>query len=294
MPTIPLSSTLQSALAGPTAWRFENELGPIFCPRWFCCTDSNAMSITDGKEPVAVITLSPNPAFTGETVSYSGTDSYDPDGSITGYDWDFESHTPGSGTASAGTLNYSTAGTYTIELIVQDGTSLKSSPARVELVVNQTEFQGYLATTGGVEYTDDVGAITWGNLDLGQSGNSLIVYDVKIDPATQHLPENKKTIWRCTRGQSIGPGDNGGVAVSNSGGASWKRRTPTITNTWGDSPAPVIGDVSFRQLIFVGSRLFVLATWQNNSSEWRSTIFYTDDAPKMRTDTGQTVTWTEL
>jgi hypothetical protein len=286
MPTTPFSDDLVDKLKGATAWRFDSKLGPVFTPRFFCCTDPNALGISDGKEPVAIIQLSPSPAFTNETVDYDGTLSYDPDGSITGYAWTFESHTPTSGTANSGTLNYSTSGTYTIELVVTDGTGLKSSPARTELVVVDPAFMGYVATSSGVFYSDGTNPVTWIDKNSGLSGDDLVANWVAIDPATQTLPEASKTVWRST---------DGGIQVSNDGGASWTEKNPsTIPNDQGDSPAPTVSDVSFQQLHFVGDRLFVIGTWANGSGDERSAIFYTDNAPDVRSDTSATVTWSNV
>lgn len=287
MPTSPLSSNLQNKLDDATAWKFETQLGPVFTPRFFCCNSPNTLSISDGKEPVAVIDLSETTAFTGDGITYTGTASYDPDGSITGYAWSFESHTPASGTASSGTLQYNTAGTYTIELTVTDGTGLQSSPARVELVI-VAKYAHVLTggDNGGVYYSDGQSPITWTAKNTGLSGNDLVVYDVLVDPTTISLSDAQKTIWRATAG---------GIQVSNDGGSSWAEKNPgTVSNFWSDSPAPTVGDLTWRDLHFNSGRLFAMATWQNGSSEWRSWIFYTDDAIDMVADTSGSVTWTEV
>lgn len=286
MPTSPLSSSLVTKLKAATAWRFNAQLGPVFSPRFFCCDSPNSMGLSEGKEPVAVINLSPNPALVGETVSYDGTDSYDPDGSITGYAWSFEDHTPASGTASAGTLNYGTAGTFTVQLIVTDGTGLKSLPAREELVVQPPSFAGYIAASNGVYYSGGT-ALTWDDKNSGLSGNDLITYSVAIDPATQQLPEANKVIWRC--------GENN-VYVSADGGQNWAAKLPgTVTNDWSDSPAPEAGSLTYRDLLFVDDRLFTAATWQNIGDDWRSWLFYTDNAADVRTEgTAATVTWNQV
>jgi hypothetical protein len=147
-------------------------------------------------------------------------------------------------------------------------------------------FAGYVATTSGVFYTNTEGTITWTDKNDGLSGSDLIAYDVKIDPATQALPEANKTVWR---------GNQYTIHVSNDGGASWAAKTPgTITNSWTDDPAPDAGSIDWRKLHFVGDRLFAIGTWQNGSSEWRSWVMYTDNAAEMRTDTSGTVTWSDI
>jgi hypothetical protein len=286
MPTSPLSSNLQNKLDDATAWKFETTLGPVFTPRFFCCDDPNSLSISGGKEPVAIIDLDPNPSFTGDGILYTGTASYDPDGSITAYAWSFEGHSPSSGTASNGTLSYATAGTYTIELTVTDGTGLQSNPARQELVVVAKYAHLLTGGSSGVYYSDGNSPITWTAKNTGLSGNDLIVYDVIVEPSTSFLPDANKTIWRAT---------TGGIQVSNDGGATWAEKVPgTVSNAWADSPAPTVSDLTWRDLHFNAGRLFAMATWQNGSSAWRSWIFYTDNAADMVGSTAGTVTWTEI
>lgn len=277
---------LAASMKDASAYKFTTSLGPVFKPRFFCCTDPNTLGIADGKEPVALIDLDPNPTTTNSDVDYTGTASYDPDGSITGYAWTFESHTPASGTVSAGTLNYDTAGTYTITLTVTDGTGLKSTPASTELVVLDPTIKAYVATSSGVFYSDGSAPLSWDGKNSGLSGDDLKANFVVIDPATQQLAENKKTVWRAT---------DGGIQVSNDGGASWAEKVPgTVTNAWSDGTAPTVADLKFTWLDFATSRLFAIATWQNAGGDERSWIFYTTDHPDMRTDTSGTVTWTEL
>src|SRR5207247_2536993 len=73
--------------------------------------------------PTASFTLSPNPALTGQTVTFDGSGSSDPDGSVTNYKWDldgngtFETDTGSSPTASR---SYSSAQSLTVMLRVTD------------------------------------------------------------------------------------------------------------------------------------------------------------------------------
>ena len=291
MATPPFSSQFVTDLASKTAWRFEGRLGPVVTVRGFCCDDPNAGVNPDGKEPVAGFTLTPNPALVGETVSYDGTQptySYDPDGTVTGWAWTFESHTPSSGTAISGTLNYGTAaGTFTVQLIVTDGTGIKSLPARKELVVQHPSFDVYAATELGVFYgSAGSGSTTWTDKNTGLSGADLQANDVIIDPATQSLAEGQKTVWYAT---------DGGIHVSKDGGDTLAEKSPSsVSNQWSDTPAPEAGSLNYVALLFAANKLFVGATWQNGSSDWRSWVFHTTDYASMRADTSGSVTWTEL
>lgn len=272
MATSPFSTAFSAKLEDPTAWRFDSELGPTFTPRFFCCTDPNTLGITGGKEPVAIIALSPNPAMEGETVTYTGTSSYDPDGSITDYDWTFEGHTPSSGTATNGTLAWATEGTYTVGLIVTDGTGLRSTPAQAEMVVKAPAFAGFLATSTGVFYTDTSGTIVWTEKATG------VHYCVAIDPQTNNQTIDNLTVWRA---------GSGVVARSTDGGSTWGTITPgTVSNYASDDPAPDAGSIDYRRLLFDGGRVYSAATWQvAGTGDWRSWLLYTDD---------NGVTWSEM
>lgn len=288
MPTTPLDSQLVSDLAGACAWVFYGEIGAIFTPRSFCCTDPNEMGIVDGKAPVAVIDLDPNPAFVGATVSYDGSNSYDPDGSIVAYAWTFESHTPASGTAVSGTLNYGTvSGTFNITLTVTDGTSVKSAPARVQLVISDGEMEAFLASagSGGVFYTDDAGQ-TWTGKNSGILSGDVATFDVAIDPSTQHQPTASKVVWRANE-----PGLTGGVIVSDNGGNTWYVKTgPSSINPWGDGA--VAGTVC--ALLFVNDRVFAVTRWQTGGL-WRTGLFYSDNAATVRAGaSAATLTWTNI
>ncbi len=64
-------------------------------------------------------------AVVGETVTFDGTSSFDEDGTITSYDWDFGDETTGSGVTA--THTYSTAGIYIVTLTVTDEGDLTGS-----------------------------------------------------------------------------------------------------------------------------------------------------------------------
>lgn len=68
--------------------------------------------------PVASFTASKTSARTGEAITFNASSSYDSDGSIVSYAWDF-----GDGSTASGVVvkhSYSSAGTYTVELTVTD------------------------------------------------------------------------------------------------------------------------------------------------------------------------------
>lgn len=266
MATTPFSDEFTNRLRTPTAWRFEATLGQVFTPRFFCCTDPNDLGLAEGKNPVAVIELSPNPALVGESVSFDGSNSYDPDGSIVGYEWTFESASTLSSASASGTNSWLTPGSYEVSLVVEDGTGLKSAPARVIIEVAEPVGAYFIGTSTGVYFTQDGGENFVAKND-GLTGDALTVNDVKIDPWTQHLPHGQKTVWIAT-------GD--GVYASNDGGDSWTKKSDDVTvpNDFGDSPAPMGDDLTFESLLFVGNTILTIARWTNGSGLERSWVFY--------------------
>jgi len=238
----------------------------------------------DGKTPVAHFTLSPNPANVGETVNYDGSSSYDPDGSITGYAWLFESHTPSSGTVVSGTLNYASAGTYNIQLIVTDGTGVKSLPARVALVVTPPDIPTFIGASDGSGVFYNGGTIDWVDKNVGLSPDKDLVHDMAIDPATHLQAVANKVLWIAT---------SGGMLSSNDGGATWTEQNPSgVLNQWGDSPAPGVSDLTFTGVRFAGTYLFCTATWVNAGTLYRSWLYRSNDYQSART--GGAITWSEV
>jgi len=75
--------------------------------------------------PIAKASATPRTANVGESITFSATDSTDPDGTITSYEWDFGDGT----TASGATVNhvYSKGIHYTVKLTVTDNNGLSDT-----------------------------------------------------------------------------------------------------------------------------------------------------------------------
>ncbi len=72
--------------------------------------------------PVASFTYSPEPPLIGETVTFNASGSYDPDGYITSYAWDFRDGFSGEGMVIY--HDYSKVGTYNVTLTITDDEEL--------------------------------------------------------------------------------------------------------------------------------------------------------------------------
>lgn len=71
------------------------------------------------EPPVALFDYSPKPVIVGQLVTFNGSASYDPDGTVAGWGWDFGDG--GTGSGSIVTHTYSSTGNYVVNLTVTDG-----------------------------------------------------------------------------------------------------------------------------------------------------------------------------
>ena len=92
-------------------------------------TQSHSVLITTrNRAPVASFTVSPSPACIAESVRFDAQASYDPDGKIVSYTWDFgDGH---NGLGAVVTHQYSAAGSYVVRLAVTDDGGATASSTR--------------------------------------------------------------------------------------------------------------------------------------------------------------------
>jgi len=85
--------------------------------------------------PVALFTMSPESIETGDIITFDASDSYDPDGSIVSYLWDFGDGT----TATDATVNHAYAenGIYTVTLTITDNYGAIGTASAVKTVGNR-------------------------------------------------------------------------------------------------------------------------------------------------------------
>ena len=99
------------------------------------------------QAPVASFTYSPAPAYVGQSISFNGTGSHDPDGSVVSWSWNFGDGGTSSGSSTA--HSFSSAGTFTVTLTVQDNAGATASTSQTVTVVapaNQPPVASFTAT----------------------------------------------------------------------------------------------------------------------------------------------------
>jgi PKD repeat protein len=94
---------------------------------------------TSNGLPIAAFSISPSPALPRQPIGFDAAASYDPDGSIVSYEWNFGDGTIGSGVQTVHW--YEEIGTYTVTLIVTDddgGARSTTAEAEVAFVIDET------------------------------------------------------------------------------------------------------------------------------------------------------------
>ena len=112
------------------------------------CTTNSGPSTPPNVLPVAQITTNPNPP-TGQgslTVTFDGSASNDPDGSITGYTWDFGDSTTGSGVSVTHTFG---PGNHLVQLAVTDNKGAIGTASTTVSVTNAPPVADFTITPSG-------------------------------------------------------------------------------------------------------------------------------------------------
>src|SRR5207253_271371 len=112
----------------------------------------------NSQAPVASFNASPNPAQAGQLVSFDGSASSDPDGTIAKYEWDLDgngSYETNTGTTPSASATLTAPGSYEIKLRVTDNAGNSGQTTRT-VTVEQSGAGAYssrvLATAGLTNY----------------------------------------------------------------------------------------------------------------------------------------------
>jgi parallel beta-helix repeat protein len=123
--------------------------------------------------PVAIFTESATSANTYEEIFFDASGSYDTDGFIQNYNWDFDDGTNSSGV----TVNhvYSEAGVFTITLTVTDNDGASDTATSIIYIVNSPPYQPQLTISPSlnVENNDDLFVTVIGPTPADPDGDSV-------------------------------------------------------------------------------------------------------------------------
>lgn len=118
-------------------------------------TDTADITVSPAlKSPVASFAENATTVLTGEVIQFDASESYDPDGTIVSYLWDFGDGTNGSGVTVG--HSYADNGAYPVTLTVKDDDNLTGSHTEIKTIENRPpvpEFTQSVATVKTEETT---------------------------------------------------------------------------------------------------------------------------------------------
>jgi hypothetical protein len=160
--------------------------------------DIGAYEFANGgnQQPVPVIVASPASGIVPLAVSFSGNGSYDPDGSITTYSWEFGDG--GTGTGISLLHSYNTPGTFTALLRVTDNAGATASTTKT-ITVNPLPapvLRGSVSGTNvALNWTDSSGgsASGWVVERKGKTGSWTVVATVNVTSFSEARPRGTWT-----------------------------------------------------------------------------------------------------
>jgi len=148
-------------------------------------TGSTGLVVTSGSTPpTAVIAASPTSGTAALAVTFSGTGSSDPDGTISSYAWNF-----GDGQTSAlasPSHTYTVVGMYTVTLTVTDNGGKTGTATSTITVSAPASYAGvYRIITGGGPYRDTEGQVWQGDagFNTGSTSSTAAAISGTSDPA---------------------------------------------------------------------------------------------------------------
>ncbi len=110
------------------------------------------------QSPIAAFTESAETVYTDETISFDASESYDPDGTIVSYFWEFGDETTGNGVSVQHA--YSQTGTYLVTLTVTDDDGATNATDATKTVLTETvqnqKPTAFFTESAEIVYTDDI------------------------------------------------------------------------------------------------------------------------------------------
>lgn len=124
--------------------------------RAYCCNIDSDSIMNVSKEPVCIMTLTPNPICLGSAMAWDFTGSYAPGSTITSRNINFGDTNTDSGVS--GTHTYATAGTFTVTGTITEGTGLTQTCTQE---VNVIDCSDSLLLNNIYASTDGSGVFYW-------------------------------------------------------------------------------------------------------------------------------------
>ena len=160
------------------------------------------------QAPTASFTMSPNPAQSGQAVSFNGSGSTDPGGSIQSYHWDFGDGATGSGVTTQHAYSTGVTTTFTVTLTVTDNANGTGSTSHTLQVTPASGPAGSASSGGSIGGTTGTGTTTTSGAAAGDIVRPR-VSSLRVSPLAFHAarsgPATRARIATGTRVRSSSP-----------------------------------------------------------------------------------------
>jgi YD repeat-containing protein len=240
--------------------------------------DEHYASNGTNARPVARFTTTPNPAKPGQTVTFNGSTSSDPDGSITKYEWDLDgngSYETNTGTTPTVTKSYATEGNVDVSLRVTDNqTGTDTETHTVNVVANQAPTAALTATPNP--------AILGQTTQLSASGSadpdgSIAKYEWDLDGNGSYETDTGTTATTSKQYAAAGT-TNVGLRVTDDGGKTGTATIPVTVNSggvsnYGDAVLDTTGLVNYWRMGETAGPTFADSKGTNNATAFNGAVF---------------------
>jgi PKD repeat protein len=142
---------------------------------------SQNITINDNQSPTASFVYSPTSPEINSAVHFNASDSTDPDGIITSWQWDFGDRRHGSGEEVNHT--YTDAGTYTVVLVVTDDSGNTDSVSKTVTVIDGTPIAYFTVSPGNPNAGDTVTFDASGSSD---PNGRIVEWEWDFDDGSAH------------------------------------------------------------------------------------------------------------
>ena len=162
-------------------------------------------NVTVQQPPVAAFTLTPNPANAGATVSFNGSTSSDPDGTIAKYEWDLDgngSYETDTNTTPTTSRSYTSGGTVNVGLRVTDNRGATATVTHA-LTINGAPTASFTVspnpaqTRGTVTFNGSASSVTGGTItkyEWDLDGNGSYETNTNATATTTKVYDTESTI----------------------------------------------------------------------------------------------------
>jgi YD repeat-containing protein len=192
--------------------------------------DHFALSIYN-VAPEASFVASPNPAPSGATVTFNGTASKDPDGTIAKYAWDLDgngSYETDTGATASTSRAYATPGERTIGLRVTDNSGATATTTRTVTIQNSAPLSAFTATPNPVQTGNAVSFNAAGSSD---ADGTIAKYEWDLDGNGSYETDTGATASAGSSYPTIGARQVGLRVTDNLGATATTTRSLSVVNS---------------------------------------------------------------